>query len=657
MPPSAPRDRELGMHTAITRRDFVQGAVALAVAGSAIGLAPGCSDAPRTRPSAPQGFAGPPPSGAEYPPSRTGLRGSHDGAFEVAHQMAFERRTDFGPAEETDADYDLVIVGAGSSGLAAAQFARERDPAARILLLDNHDDFGGHAKRNEFALGDRTLLGYGGSQTLEEPSHYSDVAKRLLRDLAVDLTRFDTAYHQGFYAGQGLAPSVYFDRASYGVDRVVRNDHILDTSLFFPLARDGRPIEAVVAEMPISPAARAELVRLVRIDADQLPELGVFAEPAHLGSVSYHDFLTRDLGVREPEVIALLRDVPAFLGDSTETTPALDALALGMPGLGGTGLGRFEGLGRRLIRAIREPYIHHFPDGNASIPRLLVRRLIPGAAAGSTMGDIVTARFDYARLDDPDAAVRLRLRSTVVQVANEGAAEAAKRVAVTYVRDGRTERVHARRCVLACYAAVIPHICPDLPASQRDALRSLVKTPLVYTNVLVRNWSAWKTLGIGLAYCPGSWHRVAMLDFPVSLGDYGSSPSPEDPIVVHMQRTPLRPGLARRDQFRAGRQELLATPYTTIERSIREQLGGMLGGAGFDPASDILAITVNRWPHGYAWSPNSLSDPEYGPGEAPHEIARRRHGRIAIAGSDAGASAYANTAIDEAWRAVEELSG
>src|ERR1041384_6767326 len=157
----------------ITRRDFLNG-TALTIARSLT---------PAAQLSAEPG---------RYPPALTGLRGQHAGSFETAHALALEgRRFDVGraPVEER---YDLVGVGGGISGLSAAWFYRRARPGAHILVLDNHDDFGGHAKRNEFSLGGRRIIGYGGSQSLQSPkSLYSPVAKGLLRDLGVDIARFE----------------------------------------------------------------------------------------------------------------------------------------------------------------------------------------------------------------------------------------------------------------------------------------------------------------------------------------------------------------------------------------------------------------------------------------------------------------------------------
>ena len=288
--------------------------------------------------------------------------------------------------------------------------------------------------------------------------------------------------------------------------------------------------------------------------------------------------------------------------------------------------------------------------------------MIPAVAPGTTMDDVVTARFDYSKLDRADSPVRLRLESTVVGVEHDGDPRSAKRVLVTYVRGGNAYRVQARSCVLACDNAMIPYLCPELPAPQREALALQVKTPMLYTTVALRNWQAWKKLGIGAAVAPGSYHINAMLDFPVSLGDYSFARDPDDPIAVHMERFPHRSnqGLTLREQNRIGRREMLTTSFETIERNIRSQLGGMLAGGGFDPARDIEGITVNRWPHGYAYTwYNPLFDPVYDDEDDeryPHMRARKRFGRIAIANADAGANAMLETAVEQGHRAVAELT-
>jgi spermidine dehydrogenase len=299
-----------------------------------------------------------------------------------------------------------------------------------------------------------------------------------------------------------------------------------------------------------------------------------------------------------------------------------------------------------------EPYIFHFPDGNASIARLLVRSLVPQAIPGSTMEDVVTAKADYSELDEAGGAIRIRLNSTVVHVQHTAAQ---KEVQVAYVRGGKLQAVAAKNCVLACYNGMIPYLCPELPEKQKEALSYLVKMPLVYSHVALRNWTSFAKLNVHHIVAPGGYHTYTALDFPVSLGQYRFPGNPEEPAVLFMLRTPCKPGLPQRDQNRAGRSELMQTPFSKFERNIRDQLDRMLRGAGFDPAKDIQGITVNRWAHGYAFAPNPLCDPDWKEDERPWVIGRKPFGKIAIANSDAGASAYTDVAIDQAWRAVGEI--
>jgi spermidine dehydrogenase len=639
-----PADRDLGMDRNISRRDLLHGMGALAVGA----LVPGQALAEEMLALERAGE-----TATGYPPARTGLRGSHVGSFETAHEFALKGRRDWGAVGEPDSDvYDLVVVGGGLSGLAAAYFYRKQKPKARILILDNHDDFGGHARRNEFRAGGRALIGYGGSQTLQEPSGYSDVVKGLLRDLGVDTKRFDTAYDQDFYRRNGLGAGIYFNREEWGVDRLVRYD--LGTfDNFLSLAPSPLSPKEAVAQMPISESAQREFLRVLVAERDRIPEIPTDAKAEYLYFISYRDFLIKHLDVHEPEVFAVLQDLAADSGVGIEATSAIGAMYYaGLPGWNATGLPHWEGI---------EPYIHHFPDGNASVARLMVRKMIPAVAPGKTMDDLVTARVDYSKLDEEKSPVRLRLNSTAVRVEHDGDPKTAKRVRITYVRGGRAYRVQARSCVLACYNMMIPHLCPELPAPQREALALQVKTPILYTSVALRNWQALKKLGIGAAVAPGSYHIVTMLDFPVSIGGYRFSKGPDDPVIVHMERFPHRSnmGMTPREQYRLGRYELLSTSFETMERNIRSQLGGMLSAGGFDPARDIEGITVNRWAHGYAYWYNPLFEKVYKDRDDeryPHVQARKRFGRIAIANSDAGAQAMLESAVEQGHRAVTELS-
>jgi spermidine dehydrogenase len=619
----------------IRRRDFLNG-VALTVGGALLS------------PSGALGLDDPARGAAPYPPALTGLRGSHDGSFEVAHAL---RDGTFwasaGPAADTGERYDLVVVGAGISGLAAAWFFRKAaGPSARILILDNHDDFGGHARRNEFRAGGRTLIGYGGTFAIDSPAPYSAVATALLAELGVDVSRWSGMFERGLYAGLGMGSAVFFDRETFGADRLLRA----------PAAGDADAWASFLGQAPLSEAARRDIRRLLKESTDYLPGLDDGAKKARLARMSYADFLVKGAGCH-PEVLPFFQARPHSLyGLGIDAVSALDAWGIGLPGFAGMKLAPTAGPGMGLDArpGPRSPFLH-FPDGNATLARLLVGRLIPRAVPARRVDELVPGRLDYARLDEPGPA-RLRLGGTVVRARHAGDAAQAAEVEVSYVRRGRLERVRARSCVLACWNAVIPYLCPDLPQAQRDALAYAIKVPIVSTNVALRSWTSFRALRVSRAHCPGSVFSTVGLDLPVRVGSYRPPRRPEEPIVVHMMRTPCRPGLPGREQHRAGQRELYTTTFDTFERNVRAQLSRMLGAGGFDPARDIVALTVNRWPHGYAYQYNSLWDPFWiDGGPQPCVAARQPFGRIAIANADAGAYAYTDAAIDQAHRAVGEV--
>jgi spermidine dehydrogenase len=398
----------------------------------------------------------------------------------------------------------------------------------------------------------------------------------------------------------------------------------------------------------MSDEAKAALIAFFTHPKDYLAGKSVEQKIAHLKKTSYRDYLRIDVGLDDEAIKYLDGSTLGLFAAGPDIVPALDALSSEFPG--------FEGLGLKdqIDTAFDEPYIYHYPDGNASIARLLVRSLVPAAASGHTMDDVVLADFNYEKLDVAGAATRLRLNSTVVCVAN-GHAKGAS-VDLGYVRSGTLHRIQARQCVLACYNMMIPHIMAELADTQRQALAACVKLPLVYVNVAIRNWRALSNLGVDEIYCPGAYFSNIKLDYPVSLGGYHNPRSPDEPILLHMEHMPLTPnqGLSNVDQFRLGRALLLATPFEEYEKQITAQLDHALGPGGFKSVRDIAAITVNRWPHGYSYYANSLFDPEIS-GLQPFEIARQRCGSVAIANSDAGWNAYTHEAIDQAWRAVNEL--
>lgn len=633
-------DKDLGMQRTIARRDFLQGA-AIGLGGLLVGgLAPELVAAAEEL--AEQDRRG------YYPPTRLGMRGSHPGAFEAAHMLRDSPSFESGVhIRATDETFDLIVVGGGISGLSAAHFFHAASPNARVLILDNHDDFGGHAKRNEFHVDGRTHLLNGGTRSIESPRPYGQVAASLMRTLGIDAKALDEscADHE-LYASLGLRSGVYFDKETFGVDRLV--------------VRKGGGREAAqdfLAQTPLSDSVRRDILRIEHGDEDHLPGLSSAQKKDRLSRISYQHYLLQ-LVKADPAVMPYyLHATDSLWGCGIDAVSALDCWGVGFPGFQGLKLEPGEtprmGFTPAGFAATGGSDTFHYPDGNASIARLLVRKLIPDAMPGRDARDIVTAAADYSRLDRPSSPTRIRLNSTALRVRNLDD----DRVEVIYARAGALHRTTAKHCVLACWNMMIPHLCPELPPLQKTALRQLVKTPLVYASVALRNWRAFARLGVQHVRAPGAYFSSFGLNDVVDIGGYRSVRSPDQPILIRMERTPAKYGLPEREQHKVGRAELLATPFATFEREIRDQLGRALGGGGFDPARDIRGIAVNRWPHGYAPEYNSLIDGDTPTEQMPNIIGRARCGRISIANSDAGMGAYTDVAIDEAHRAVRELLG
>ncbi len=639
--PNSP-DKDLGLNRNITRRDFLNGVAVT----TGLALVP------------PQVLAALEASGGDdYPPARTGLRGSHPGSFEVAHTVrdgSFWQ--DAGKINDTAESYDLVVVGGGISGLAAAYYFRKTaGPKAKVLVLDNHDDFGGHAKRNEFRSGKRTLLGFGGTYSIESPEPYSAVSKAMIEDLGIDVASYPKYFSNDLYKSLGLRSSIFFDKENFGGDKLVVNPLPLGGGEDeFAFADDKSSWKEFAAAAPLSDRAKADFQRLCTEKNDYFPGVRPDEKTARAARMSYAKFLSEVVNV-DPDVLRLLQAAPhPLFGVGIDGISAQDAWDMGLPG---SYRGSHDPQPGDAAKEEAEKYFFHFPDGNASIARLMVRKLIPEAIPGTSASDVVMARADYSKLDQPSSATRIRLNSTAVRVKHVGDPATAKEVEIVYARDGKAYSVKASHCVLACWHVVIPYIADELPDSQKEALGAAAKVPLMYTNVVIRNWTSFQKLATSSVYAPNCYHTRFNLDVPVSIGGYEFSRKPEDSVIVHMMKTPCKPGRPARDQHRIGRMELFSTKFETMERNIREQLARTLGPGGFDPARDIEAITANRWPHGYAYEYSSLWDKDLlESGPKPCEIARKPFGRLAIANSDAAAYAYTDAAIDQAYRAVQEIT-
>ncbi len=593
----------------------------------------------------------------EYPPALTGMRGSHEGSYEDAHHISRDGKSyDYNEAPLLDEFYDLIVVGAGISGLAAAyHYQQQLGPDAKILLLDNHDDFGGHARRNEFTTPDGLLIGYGGSESLQSPrSIFSQEVLQFMSSLGVNIDELENSFNVNFYPDLGLGRGVYFDAKTFGVDKVVAGDPGYNVADEIPRDRiNGRPIAEFINDFPFNDQDKADLLALFEEDVDYLAGMTTDEKSDWLDTHSYAQFLREKVGLSEHVMLYFQRSTDDFMAVGIDATCCSDARMCALPGFEGLGLPDMD---EESQAELDDPYTFHFPDGNASLTRLMVRKLIPAVAPGTTMHDVVLAKFDYSQLDKPEHNVRLRLNSTGLNAQNITLEDGSAGVVVAYIQKQQLHRVRARHTVMAGYNMMIPHMVPEASKEQKQALRENVKAPLVYTSVVIRNWQSFIKLGVHDIYCPTAPYCMVKLDFPVNMGGYKHPTSPDKPVVLHMVYVPNLAGsaLSAREQSRKGRAMLLGMSFAEHEKMIREQLQDMLGSAGFNHEEDVMAITVNRWSHGYSYSVNTLFDDE---DEADKiiETARQPIGNITIANSDSDWSPYAHSAIEQGIRAVDEL--
>ena len=571
-----------------------------------------------------------------YPPALTGLRGSHPGSNEHAHSQALTKKTDWGPTTDLKEEYDLVVVGGGLSGLSAAYFYQQKHGRdKKVLILDNHDDFGGHAKRNEHTIGGDTLLGEGGSESFEYPHEFSETVLNLLNDLGVNMDRFKTAYDTDFFKRHNLGAVTYFNKRIFGEDKVVKHPYCNYPNYVEGLQGAKLSSKEAAQQAPLSDSGKEQLLRvlngglhLLKVPKEELQN--------YTRTHFYFDYLKNALGVNDPGVLRMARHSGLDWG-STGTELMSIATARSCGALGFAPVAVFDE---------DNPYIHHFPDGNAGVARALVKWLIPGVAKGSNAEDLVLAKFNYAELNKSNNMVRIRLNSTVVNVEHGNEPRSSSDVLVNYINDNKSYQVHARGVVMACYNMIIPHIVSGLPEEQSAALKLQGKNPLQYTTVGLRNWRAMKEMGIGVAMSPGNMHQAVLMDFPVSMGGYEYTSTPDDPCVIQMISCPYgKFGEPRREQFREARYRMLGLQFKDYEQEIRSHLSGMFPRELFDFDRDVASISVNRWAHGYS---------NGGPGDSTR-IGRQPFGRITIANSDSAPGSDAKTAMMMAHRAVNEL--
>jgi spermidine dehydrogenase len=415
-----------------------------------------------------------------------------------------------------------------------------------------------------------------------------------------------------------------------------------------------------------------------RAGVDQRHLAGV-AEVLHLlTTITYKQWLMDYLGAPVEAIQEYQRGSHGLLGAGAQATSAADNYMLGRPGFSAANLlpdpeavadAGFPGIGRT-------PQMDNqtgtnlpgraWPDGNASVARMIVSRLIPASFPDGqpNQENVVAARCDYTQLDRPDNNVRIRLNSLVFQVkAGERKGDYAK-IEYEDVQTGAGYFVHAKHVVMACWNRVTAQVVKGLPRQQVQDLSYARKVPLIYARASLNNWRAFADSHISSISPRGNslfWDSISLTAGARFGSAYGPTPNtPDQPAVLNFQVVATghdtAPQLAA---YEVGRQKLLAKSFADLEGSLYDMLDRTVNvsGGDFDPERDIDEIMINRWNYGYAHELTSTFDPSlYGAyADQPQRRGKAPFRNVSIANADSQGFAYFHSAVQEGYRAVQDL--
>ena len=614
----------------ITRRDFLNGAL-LGVGSALLSCKP--PPRPATRSS-----LGPEWYGYGGVGDYAASHGNTPEVVETAHRLrdggfALDR-------VESVEDVDLVIVGAGIAGLAAAlEFSKHRRPGQTCLMLDNHPIFGGEAKENEFDVGGVRLIGPQGSNGFFMPGAVRDPQTasgdaRYYAELGVP-----RALHYRDWPASEKPLRFSPDNYEYlvrGLEQHTSVGHFFGSGWAIDVW--GRRL----ANTPLSESVRAALLQWHAAGATRRFASNEEAVRA-LDVMTYEQFLTKELHMGPEGARYADQFLASACGLGSDVISAYCASQLPMPGL-------TDPVPPDLRR-------ESFPGGNSGFARYFVKRLVPDAIAGSDrFEDIITGRINLGALDRPGQPLRLRLKSTALSVAHEGDPASAGTVRIVYVRDGRLYGVRAKAVIMATGGWMNLHVVRDLPAAYRDAYGQFIHAPFLVANVALTNWRFLHRLGITAAI----WDR-SDADFgytcnirnPMRVGAYQPPLDPDHPAILTFYTPFHRPGLPARAQVTQGRTELLSTSYPEYERRIAAQMTKLFSASGFRADRDVAGLILNRW--GHAFSVPFAGFFGGASGKAPRDVIRQPYGRIGFAHSELNGWQHWGPAADEGRRAFTQL--
>jgi spermidine dehydrogenase len=542
--------------------------------------------------------------------------------------------------KDTGEVYDLVVVGGGISGLAAAWYFRQGSGGSKkCLVLENHPVFGGEARQNEFLVNGYRLIGPQGSNQGSIPRAGTDSP---LNDIWTDLNLEREIRYQDW--DSSLKP-LRFQMDNYahmeGVD-----ESLVDVGYFFD-QRSGaskptwmRNIWANNLEgTPFSDDVKRDLLKWRSSAGENTDEFR-----RKLDTMSYKDYIEGVMGLR-PEVTKMAEAVVGLInGASPDAVSAFASSQIGMPGV----TGRVRGAGGPLPLS--------FPGGNTVYGRCYVRSLIPAAIPdGTNLDGMFTAKIDFSALDRPGNATRIRLHTTVVRVEHVATAGSPDQVAITYEKGGVLRRLRARRVVMASGGWINKHVLADLPGGMKEAYDQFYYAPAMVVNVALTNWRFLYELGAPACRWFGDGFGFSCnIRRPMVSSRYRPPLHPDKPTVLTFYLGLYTPGMKAYDQGVLGRAKLLEASYADVERQIRRQMDTLFHDAGFNAQADIAGIILNRWGHARLLQPPGF---HFGTGgkPAPREVIEKGYGNVLIAHSELNGHQNFTGAMAQGKRAAGQV--
>ena len=521
-------------------------------------------------------------------------------------------------ASDTGEQFDVIILGAGLTGLSAAYYLRQaRGASHRSLVLENHAIFGGHCKQNEFLVDGKRLIGPQASNDFGVPRAGSgNQMDELFRDLNIP-RQFEWAAPAAAVKGLRIARDNYSH-----MDGI--NDTQVDVAYYFGGKWARNIFASNLDGAPFSAAVKRDLMKWRATTG------GNEAVQRHLDSITYREYLEKELDL-DPAVTRFATPVIGLICGASPDAVCARA-------------------GHTLVRPANSPPGISFPGGNTTFARHLVKALIPESMPGDlSFADVLNNPVDFQALDRENAPVRIRLEATVMRVEHSG-----NGVAVIYEHGGKLYRSRARAVVAASAGWANRHILADLPDTLLAAYREFVYAPALSVNVALRHWRFLHKLQAGaVRYFDGDFGWSCNIRQEMTAGSFAPPLDPDQPVVLTFYTGIYEPGRPAAEQGEAGRQKLLNTSYAEYERLIRQQMTTLFADTGFRQ-SDIAGIVLNRLGHARVIQPPGFYYGVNGK-PSPRQVVEAGYGKIAIAHSELNGHQNATGALAQGKRAAGRI--